>query len=131
MCHLILLLPLLVLPALWLLPTEAAIAAVVVIAVLSVAMYALIIKGMRAPVVTGPQCVLHALGTVRAVERGMLCVWVQSELWSAETDDVTLKAGDTVEVVAIKGVNLKVRKAPAASDTPSRTLENALRYHPH
>jgi len=113
MCHLILFLPLLALPALWLLPPDAAIGVVAIIAVLSGAMYALVLKAMRAPLTNGPQRLLHALATVRRIEGRSLSVWVQSELWSAETDDENVKLGDTVEVLAIKGLTLKVRETAA------------------
>ncbi len=36
---------------------------------------------------------------------------VSSELWSATADDGTIQAGETVEVVAVEGLRLKVRKA--------------------
>ena len=36
---------------------------------------------------------------------------MQSELWSATADGETIRAGETVEVVAVEGLRLKVRKA--------------------
>lgn len=110
MCHLILALPLLALPVLWLLPFNAAVPVYGVVVALSAVVYILAMKAMRMPVSTGAEALLHAFGTVRSAEGRKVTVWIQSELWSAESRSETLVEGDQVEVVAVDGLALKVRK---------------------
>lgn len=112
MCHLILLMPVLALPVLWLLPFGEGMAAYATVLILSIAIYWLTVKAMRAPLQIGTETLLHAVGTVRAVDGRRGAVWVASELWSAEFGDASLAVGDRVEVVAVEGVRLIVRKAP-------------------
>ena len=110
MCHLLLALPLLALPVLWLLPFNVAVPLYVVVVALSIVVYILAMKAMRMPVSTGAEALLHAFGTVRSAEGRKATVWIQSELWSAESGSETLVEGDQVEVVAMDGLTLKVRK---------------------
>jgi len=122
MCHLILLMPVLALPVLWLLPLGEGMAAYAIVLVVSIAVYWITIKAMRAPLQIGIETLLHAVGTVRAADGCRGAVWVASELWSADFDDASLAIGDRVEMVAIEGVRLIVRKAPppdAASGPPT------------
>lgn len=119
MCHLLLLLPLLILPALWLLPPGAAFSVVAIITMLGAVIFWLMLKAMRAPVITGVQGLMHAIGVVRRIESGSLYVWLQSELWPAESDDASIEVGDAVEVFATKGLTLQVRKAPPAHGAAS------------
>jgi len=114
--------PVLALPALWLLPLGEGLAAYATVLVLSIAVYWLTVKAMRAPLQIGTETLLHAVGTVRAVDGRRGAIWVASELWSADFGDDSLAIGDRVEVIAIEGVRLIVRKAPpsgAASGPPT------------
>ncbi len=122
MCHLILALPLLALPVFWLLPLAAAIPLYGATLALIVGVCVLAVKAMRKPVCAGAEDLLHAVGTVRAMQGRSLTVWVKSEFWSAETRDETITVGDAVEVLAIDGLTLRVRKlakAGAASQPPA------------
>ncbi|OGA52368.1 MAG: hypothetical protein A3G24_21075 [Betaproteobacteria bacterium RIFCSPLOWO2_12_FULL_62_13] len=110
MCHLVLALPLVALPVLWLLPFNAAVPLYGMVVALSAAVYILAMKAMRMPVSTGAEALLHASGTVRSAEGREATVWIQSELWSAESASETLVEGDQVEVVAMDGLTLKVRR---------------------
>lgn len=113
MCHLVLALPFLALPVLWLLPPEVGIATYAAIVALSAAVYVLALKAMRMPVSTGAESLLHATGSVRVADRHNLTVWIKSELWSAESMGAECVEGDYVEVVAVDGLTLKVRKIEA------------------
>jgi membrane-bound serine protease (ClpP class) len=73
-------------------------------------------KTRRRKVVTGREGMLGARGIVRTTlnPRGM--VFVQSELWSAVSDNGVIEKGTEVEVTAIQGLLLHVR--PAAIGSP-------------
>lgn len=118
MCHLLLLLPLLALPLLWLLPLSVGVPLYGGVVVLSVVIYAFALRAMRMPVCTGAEALVHATGTVRSVDGRKAAVWIQSELWSAEYGSEPLAEGDRVEVTAIDGLTLKVQKLPACDDRP-------------
>jgi membrane protein implicated in regulation of membrane protease activity len=110
MCHLILLLPIAGLPLLWLLPPEAGIAAYALVLLISAAVYLAVMRAMRRPLQIGVRTLLHATGTVRRVDGRDAQIWIRSELWSAEATGDALAVGDSVEVVAINGLRLRVRK---------------------
>lgn len=110
MCHLVLALPVIALPLLWLLPVATAGPIYAAVVLLSAAVYWLVLKAMRAPVTTGIETLLHAVGTVRSIEGRGAAVWVASELWLTEPSADALALGDRVEVVGIDGLRLAVRK---------------------
>jgi len=122
MCHLILLMPILALPLLWLLPLGEGLSMYLAVLIMTGAVYWLAIKAMRAPVVSGKQTVLGRAGSVRSVDGRRGSVWVASELWSAESREGPLAIGDAVEVVGIEGLRLIVRKIEAVggAGAPSR-----------
>jgi len=119
MCHLILLMPVLALPVLWLLPPGEAVALYAVILGVTGTVYWLAVKAMRAPIMSGTGTLLRRRGQVRAAEGRRGSVWVASELWSAESRDEPLAVGDAVEVVGIEGLRLIVSKV----DTADRARE--------
>ena len=121
MCHLILALPLLALPVLWLLPPGAAIPLYGATLALTVGLFVLAVAAMRKPVCTGAEALLHAVGTVRATQGRSLTVWVKSEFWSAKIGDGAIAVGDAVEVLAIDGLTLRVRKLARASASSQPT----------
>lgn len=114
MCHLILALPLLALPVFWLLPLGAAIPLYGATLALTLGLFVLAVTAMRKPVCTGAETLLHAVGTVRAIESRLIRVWVGSELWSAEAGAEGVAVGDLVEVIGIEGLTLRVRKLAKA-----------------
>lgn len=115
MCHLVLALPFLALPLLWLLPLEASVALYGVVVAITAVVYVLALKAMRMPVSTGTEALLHAIGTVRSAEGRKATVWIQSELWSAESRSEGLVEDDRVEVLAVDGLTLKVRRLDASA----------------
>jgi len=110
MCHLILALPIVGLPLLWLLPAPAGLAAYAVLVLVSVAVYAVATKAMRMPVVVGGEALNHAVGSVRSVDDWRVSVFVRGELWFAESVGGALAPGDRVEVVGRDGFQLRVRR---------------------
>lgn len=107
MCHLILFLPILGLALFFVLPLVWAGPVYAVIFLLSVAMYVLIIKAMRQPVVTGTEALLHSQGTVVGVEKECWRVLIGNETWDAESPEV-LEIGESVRITGIEGLRLRV-----------------------
>jgi len=71
------------------------------------------VRAMRAPVRTGQQTLVGKRGQVRSPLNPSGTVQVAGELWSAELIDPSegpLQPHATIEVVAIEGVRLKVRR---------------------
>ena len=128
MCHLILALPIIALPMLWLLPAQIGIPAYAALVVLAVAAYWLAARAMRLPITTGVEALRGAIGTVRRIEARSARVWVTSELWSAQALGEVLHVGDKVRVVDVDGLVLRVRKiaAPAASPGAAQTAGRAI-----
>lgn len=133
MCHLILALPFVALPMLWLLPWSVGIPLYGIVVVLAVAAYVMTFRAMRLPVTAGAEALMQAIGTVRSVDRRAAYVWVVSELWSATCADGKLAVGDTVEVIGRDGLTLQVRRlaqraaalqAPLAASVASQPNSN-------
>jgi inner membrane protein len=109
MCHLILLMPVLALAVFWIWPLSVAGPVYVVVAALSLWMYAVIMRAMRRPVVSGAEELVHSIGEVTEIQGNELRVRVHSELWNAESNDF-LRRGDRVKVVGMRGLILRVRQ---------------------
>ncbi len=119
MCHIILIgLPLLALSAFWFLPLALALPTFVVLIAATILFYFYLMKATRRPVMTGLEGMAHALGRVRSLQGDNAAVWVNSELWLAQTGE-ELHVGDQVQVVGIEGLRLRVRKfVPGAEEVP-------------
>jgi membrane protein implicated in regulation of membrane protease activity len=109
MCHLILLLPFLALPLFWLVPMSIAVPVYAAVLLLSGGIYFLAIRAMHRPVQTGVEALLHSRGEVLGKEGNLFRVRVRSEIWHAESKD-NLRPGDSVEVVAVEELTLRVRR---------------------
>jgi membrane-bound serine protease (ClpP class) len=71
------------------------------------------LRALKVPVSAGIESLIGKMGTARTVVEGSGGqVQLGSELWSAESMDVSesIGKGDRVEVVEVKGLRLKVRK---------------------
>jgi membrane protein implicated in regulation of membrane protease activity len=121
MCHVILLLPLLALPIFWFAPLSIAVPAYAAVLILSGWIYLLAIRAMHRPVQTGLEALLHSRGEVLAKADGLFRVRVHSEVWNAESED-TLRPGDSVEVVAIEELRLRVRRIGETGGDPARGI---------
>ena len=114
MCHLILLMPVLGLPIFWLMPLSSAVPSYIVIVLISALLYWLIARAMRKPLHDGFQSLI---GTEAEVVSGsapdhsaQYLIRSQGELWSAYSTD-TLQPGETVNIVAVKGIGVVVERA--------------------
>ena len=70
------------------------------------------LRVLHAPIRAGVESLTGKIGSVRAWEGTSGQVQLESELWSAEAfnESEKIHKGDTVEVVEVKGLRLKVRK---------------------
>jgi membrane-bound ClpP family serine protease len=70
------------------------------------------LRALRKPVSSGAESFVGKIGTATGWSDGGGQVPLQSELWSAESVDAseTIRKGDKVEVVEVKGLRLKVKK---------------------
>ena len=100
MCHLILVLPFLVLPIFWLVPLAVSVPIYVVILALSIWMYWTAIKAMNWPVRIGREEIQHNRGEVVETDGNVLRVKLHNEIWRARSKDA-LAIGDNVEVVEV------------------------------
>lgn len=109
MCHLILMLPVLSLPILWLVPMSTAAPIYGVILALSLLMYFYVMRAMRRAVGTGAEGIRQEIGRVIEVDGKRLRVRVHSEEWSAVSKD-KLSEGDSVRIESVDGLLLRVRR---------------------
>ena len=109
MYHLILLLPVLGLVVFWIWPLTISVPVYGVIFILSLGMYALIMRAMRRPVLSGSEELLHSRGEVVDVQGNVLHVRVHSELWNAASHE-PLHRGDHVRVIGMEGLVLRVER---------------------
>lgn len=128
MCHLILLLPVLALALFWLAPLSIAVPAYAAVLILSGGIYFLAVRAMHRPVQIGVEAILHSRGQVQGREGKLFRVHVGSELWNAESKD-TLRPGDRVEVLAIDGLRLRVRRISTSSSLPRLKVQGRNAAH--
>jgi membrane protein implicated in regulation of membrane protease activity len=110
MYHVALALPILALPVFWLFPFDVAAPVYAVAFALSAAMYAMAVKSMHLPVVTGKEELLHATGVVERIVDGAPSVIIRGEHWTADSEGQALQVGDRVKVLGIDGLTLHVRR---------------------
>lgn len=114
MCSLILLLPIIALPVLWLLLANDASGLYAGVVLISTGVYWLVPLAMRAPVVTGLEALSGAIGSVRSVDRANISVWVASEFCCVEPTQGVLRIGDVVAAVGAEGLAPKVTTSQTA-----------------
>jgi membrane-bound serine protease (ClpP class) len=73
------------------------------------------IKAQRQKVHTGREALLGAVGVTRSELRPGGTVFVQGELWSAESVDGVIPAGSRVRVTRVDGLRLQVKREEAAA----------------
>lgn len=111
MCHLILMLPLLVLVVFWIWPVWISVPFYVVVVLASGFMYYFLMRAMRMPVQTGAEGLLQTKGRGIDVTNGKFLIQIHSEIWNARSTD-ELHTGDTVKIVGVNGLSLDVLKLP-------------------
>jgi membrane-bound serine protease (ClpP class) len=73
------------------------------------------LRAQRQKVQTGREALLGAIGVARSELRPEGTVFVQGELWSAESVDGVIPAGGRVRVTRVDGLRLQVKKEEAAA----------------
>lgn len=118
MCHLLLLMPIIGLPIFWLVPLNFAIPIYAVIVLISGLLYWLIVRSMRRTPLIGVESLVGARAEVVSRlpegQGAQYLVRSQGELWSARSNDA-LQPGDTVNIVAMRGISLVVGSGDAGS----------------
>jgi membrane-bound serine protease (ClpP class) len=84
--------------------TSAAMAAFLVLVVRA------LVRAQRAPVAVGPQALVGRAGVALSKLAPSGQVRVDGEVWSAVVEDEAVSAGEAVEVAAVEGVTLRVRR---------------------
>ena len=123
MCHFLLLLPVLALPAFWIWPLETALPVYGTAVAVALAVYALAYKAWKMPLANGPQVLLGATGRVISVGERHVTLRVRGELWLADIKGAPVSLDEEAVVVAIDGLRLTVRglsSATAAKPAPRR-----------
>lgn len=110
MCHIVLLLPIITLPIFWFVPLPIASATYAIVFALSVWVYVRLVHSLHQPAVTGQEALIHAHGEALRYDGQRLLVRVAGEIWQAYCAD-RLDPGDPVDVVAVRGLQLVVRRA--------------------
>jgi membrane protein implicated in regulation of membrane protease activity len=109
MCHFLLLLPVLALPAFWIWPVETALPVYGTAVAVALAVYVLAYKAWKMPLANGPQALLGATGRVISVGERRVTPRVRGELWLADVEGAPVSVGEEAVVVAIDGLRLTVR----------------------
>jgi membrane-bound serine protease (ClpP class) len=71
-----------------------------------------VVQARRRPPVTGREGLMGQLAQVRTTLDPQGTVFVKGELWQATTEDGPIEAGEQVQVVAVSGFCLHVKRAP-------------------
>ena len=111
MCHLLLLLPFLVLPVFWLWPASIAVPVYTAAALVSGVFYWYTLKSARMAKLNGAEAMLGARGRIVDQQERCVTFFLHGELWLADADGEPLAVGDEAVVVGIEGLRLRVRKA--------------------
>lgn len=111
MCHVLLLLPVLALPAMWLLPIEVALPVYGAAASIALGAWALVYRARSRPLLHGLQTLLGATGRVVHVGERQFTLQVGRELWLADVQGASPALGEKAIIVAIDGLRLKARRA--------------------
>ncbi len=115
-CHAVFLLPFVGLPMFWLLPLGYALPVNIAVWLASPFLYRAIRGAMRRPVQDGFQSLIGTDAEVVSRSEGehstkyLIRSQGEGELWSAYSED-TLKPGDLVNIVALKGIGVVVERA--------------------
>lgn len=115
MCHFLLLLPLLALPAFWIWPLQTALPVYGTAVAVALAVYALAYKAWKLPLAHGPQALVGATGRVISLGERHVTLRVGGELWLADVKGAPLSLGEEAVVVAIEGLRLTVRGSTSAT----------------
>jgi membrane-bound serine protease (ClpP class) len=76
-----------------------------------------ILRSRRMPAVTGAQALIGHRAVVRSALDPEGIVFLEGERWRARTDDAPVREGESVTIVDVQGLRLRVRKT--AADKPA------------
>ncbi len=117
-CHTVFLLPFIGLPLFWLLPLEYALPTNTIIWLATPFLYRAIMKAMSQPPTDGFRSLVGTqTEVISKSETGhstSYLVHAQGELWSANSTDI-LNAGESVNIVAVKGISLVIERASGST----------------
>lgn len=82
-----------------------------VLAALMALLVTAVVRGQKRAVITGSEGLVGRMGTARSDLQPEGTVFVEGELWRALSEEGTIKAGEKVVIIAIDGLNLRVRRA--------------------
>lgn len=108
MCHFLLLLPVLALPAFWIWPIETALPVYAVALAVALAVSLLAHKAWKIPLANGPQALIGATGRVVSQGERHITLRVGGELWLADVRGAPLVPGEQAVVLAVEGLRLTV-----------------------
>lgn len=114
MCHLLLALPVIALPLLWLWAPELAVPTYAAVTLVSLAFYAYALKAMRMRRLNGAEGMLGDKGRIVQASGRQATLFFHGELWRADVEGEPLALGDEASIVAVDGLRLRVRKRPNA-----------------
>jgi membrane-bound serine protease (ClpP class) len=114
MCHVLLFLPVIALPVLWLLPLSVALPVYGMAFALALWVYALAVRTARRRAMTGAEGMIGERGRVVQLAGRTAKVLIHGELWSAEVSGERLAIGEEVLVLGITGLKLKIKAAAGA-----------------
>jgi membrane-bound serine protease (ClpP class) len=75
------------------------------------------VQAQKPPAVTGREGLVGQMAEVRTALDREGTVFIKGELWDATAVDGPLEAGERVEIVAVEGFQVRVKKPPASSLT--------------
>lgn len=134
MCHLILFLPVLALPIFWLMPLNLALPAYMIITSFTALLYWLIVRSMGRQPETGSESLIGTLAEVVSqfgpANHAQYLVRSHGELWTAVSPDA-ITAGETVNVTAVNGIRLVVRRSDRQSIPTTNAVRKSSERHCH
>lgn len=77
--------------------------------IIAVGLVGLVIRSHRRRAKTGEEGLIGEIGEVKIISDTGMKVFVHGEYWDAESEE-EVRVGDTIEVIKIKGMKLKVRR---------------------
>jgi len=122
-CHLLLAMPVIGLGLFVVLPFNLALPAYLIVAATSSFVYAKIMQAMSAPVATGREGMMGAIGEVISEINSEGQVRVHGELWGAVSDQ-PLPVGERVKVVDFQGVKVVVEKLEVFDASRAHRTQN-------
>lgn len=110
MCHVLLLLPLLALPAFSFSPLSVSVPIYGAVLSLSAAIYWTAIQAMKQPILNGAAGMIGKICEVIESRDGKLFVRLHSEIWRAVPVEPRPNGGDRLRVVGVENLTLRVRE---------------------